>query len=419
MSMEGGTRRGEFGVPPSAGGGNGGLIGLLFLAVFGATMGQTILFPILPPLSREVGISEFQLGVLISVAAATVVLMSPPWGRASDAWNRKPVLLAGMMGSILSLYAFAAVSQFGLAGALSAPVVFALMLATRGVMFGASLAAVPVSAQAYVADITAGDKERTKGIATIGAGQGLALVVGPALGGLLAGIGLLAPLYFAPSLVLVVAVLAWRLLPKPLRQTERRRPPRVSPLDARVWPFLLTGFGLFLSLSVVQVTIGFLYQDRLALSTQQTAQTTGLGLFAAGVGFLVAQAVLVPRLGWPPLRLMRAGIPVAFAGFLILIFADSFALLTLGLATLGLGLGLGVPGYTAAPTLLVESDEQGGVAGLIGANNALTFVFGPLVGTALYGLGPVYPYALSAVLISALFVFVLLHPGVRQVARAE
>lgn len=394
-------------------------ISLLFVAVLGGFMGQTIIFPILAPLSREVGLSEFQLGLLITLAALVVVLASPFWGRVSDARGRKPVLLTGMVVSSLGLYAFAAVSGFGLAGVLSVPVIFALMITSRGVLFGAGLAAVPVSAQAYVADVTPGEKERTSGIAAVGAAQGLALVLGPALGGVLAGFGLLVPLYVAPTLVLLVAALVWLRLPPAPERKESGPTPRLSPLDGRLWPFLVVGFGLFLSLSVTQITIGFLFQDRLALSARETAQAAGFGLFAAGIALVLAQAVLVPRLGWPPLRLMRSGIPMAFTGFVLLTFAQNFWLITLALALLGFGLGLSIPGYTAAPTLLVASGEQGGVAGLIAATNALTFVVGPLVGTALYGLAPGYPYIVSAVLISALFVFVLLHPGVRQVAAAN
>jgi MFS transporter, DHA1 family, tetracycline resistance protein len=396
-------------------GGGPRILALPFLAVLGAFGSQFVVFPVLPPLARELGLSESQLGLVITLAAVAVFVFSPAWGRRSDAWGRKPVLVAGLLGSALALYAFAVVSQLGLSGALSVPALLALMLATRGVLFGVALSAVPVAAQAHVADLTSGERERTRGIAAMGAAQGLALVLGPAVGGLLAGVlGLLGPLYFAPSLVLLTAVLVWLLLPAPQRRRAGEAPPRLSPLDGRAWPFLVVGFGLFLSLSVVQITIGFLFQDRLRLSAEETAQAVGLGLFVAGLVLVLAQAILVPGLGWPPLKLMRSGMPVVAAGLATLALAQSFAPMAAGLALVGMGLGLAIPGYTTAPTLLVRADEQGGVAGLIAATNALTFVFGPLVGTALYELGPSYPYVVGALLISALFVFVLMHPSVRQ-----
>jgi DHA1 family tetracycline resistance protein-like MFS transporter len=139
------------------------VLGLLFLAVFSALMSQFIFLPVLPPLSRDLGLSELQAGLLITVAALMFVVASPLWGRVSDAWGRKPVLLVGVTGVALSFYAFNVVAQMGLAGVLSGTMLFALMLAARGVIFGAFMPAVLVSAQAYVADTTDGQAERTGG----------------------------------------------------------------------------------------------------------------------------------------------------------------------------------------------------------------------------------------------------------------
>jgi DHA1 family tetracycline resistance protein-like MFS transporter len=392
-------------------------LGLLFLAVFSALMSQFIFLPVVPPLSRELGLSELQAGLLITVAALMFVVVSPLWGRTSDAWGRKPVLLVGIAGVALSMYAFNLVAQMGLAGALSGGMLFALMLAMRGVVFGAFMPAVLVSSQAYVADTTTGQVERTEGIAKIQAANGLGLVVGPALGGLLAGISLLAPLYFAPTLTLLVALLLSRLLPEPPRRAASETSPRLSPLDGRIWPFLVIGFSIFLTLGTANITVGFLFQDRLDLSAQGTAQAVGLALLATGLAAAVAQLVMVPRLGWAPSALLRMGLPVQILAFVILVFAENFVLLTLALVLLGLGFGFAAPGYTAGPTLLVRDNEQGAVAGLISATNGLAFVLGPLLGTVLYGLRPEYPYIFSVMGLALILIFVLVYPGVRLTAK--
>lgn len=392
-------------------------LGLLFLAVFSTLMSQFIFLPVLPPLSRELGLSELQAGLLITVAALMVVVASPLWGRVSDAWGRKTVLLVGVVGVALSFYAFNLIAQLGLAEVLSGMGLFSLMLVARGVVFGVMMPAVLVSSQAYVADTTTGQKERTEGIAKIQAANGLGLVVGPALGGLLAGISLLAPLYFAPTVTLLVALLVWRHLPVPERRSASASAPRLSPLDSRIWPFLLVGFSIFLTLGMANITVGFLFQDRLALSAQETAQAVGMALLATGLAAAVAQLVMVPKLGWGPSALLRAGIPVQALAFALLTFANSYFLLTLALVVLGLGFGLAVPGYTAAPTLLVGGEEQGGVAGLISAINGLAFVLGPLFGTALYGLRPDYPYIVGAVVLLLVSAFAYAHPRVRSVTK--
>jgi len=71
-------------------------IPLLLGTVFLAYLGQMTLNPIIAPLSREVGLAEWQIGVTISAAAVMVVISSQFWGRRSQSWGRKPVLLLAL-----------------------------------------------------------------------------------------------------------------------------------------------------------------------------------------------------------------------------------------------------------------------------------------------------------------------------------
>jgi MFS family permease len=181
-----------------------------------------------------------------------------------------------------------------------------------------------------------------------------------------------------------------------------------------MWPFLTTGFGLYLALTVVLMTIGFLLQDRLHLTAQQTGQATGLVMLAGAGAIILVQAVAVPRLGWTPVRLMRVGAIVMTGGMILVTVAAGGLLLGAGVAVVGAGLGFGLPGFMSAPTLLATRDEQGAVAGLVGSSSALAFMVGPLVGNGLYEIAPAAPYLLGTVLLAGLSVFTFVHPGVRQ-----
>ena len=55
-------------------------VGIVLATVFLAYLGQTTLNPVIAPLSREVGLDEWQIGVTISVAAIMVVLTSRSGG---------------------------------------------------------------------------------------------------------------------------------------------------------------------------------------------------------------------------------------------------------------------------------------------------------------------------------------------------
>jgi len=386
---------------------------LVCLAVFGLMTGQQMINPVLAPLARELGLGELQLGIVLTVGASGVVLVSPLWGRIGARRGHKPVLLFSLVGAAVALLAFALIARAGLARAV--PLLFVMILLTRGLAFGLAWAATPVTAQAYVSDVTTGERDRVTGMSMLGAAQGLGTALGPALGGVLVTGGLLLPVYVAPLLIGVIAVLVWIGLPKPDRHRDVAPAVKVRARDPRMWPFLLTGFGLFFAFGVVMMTVGFLLQDRLALDAQQTGRTTGLVMLAGAGSMLLAQVAVVPRLRWRPLRLIRVGAVVMTGGMLVLILAPNAPVIAAGVAVVGAGMGFGLPGYMAAPTLLAAREEQGAVAGLVGSANALSFVFGPLAGTALYEVAAVAPYVLCGCLLAGLVAFVALHPGVRRV----
>ncbi|WP_433532384.1 MFS transporter [Micromonospora sp. CA-263727] len=387
---------------------------VVLTAVFLVFLGQMTLNPIIAPLSREVGLAEWQIGMTISIAAIMVVATSQAWGRRSQSWGRKPVLVAAFALATVSMALFALVATLGMGGLVSGTVLFTLFVLLRGVAFGAAIAAVPTTAQAYIADITSSEPERVRGMAGVGTAQGIAMVGGAVVGGLLAAFGLLAPLVAVPVLLGVgLALVALRLRRQGVAELVEK-PVRISPWDARVWPYLLAGFGMFTALGFVQIVTGFIVQDRFGLDAEATGLLTGGALLAAGVGMVVAQAVIVPRSQWRPPTLLRVGGSVALAGFVLLLPAAPVAVLIAAILLIGLGLGIAMPGYIAGPTLSSTREEQGGLAGLISANSALTFVVAPTAGTALYSLWPPLPVIVGAAVMAGVTLFVLAHPRFRD-----
>ncbi|HWM36904.1 MAG TPA: MFS transporter [Streptomyces sp.] len=388
---------------------------LIYLAVFGGYTGQQVLTPVLPPLARELSLSEFQFGVVMSASAAVVALVSPWWGRRSDTHGRKPLLVVSLFGAAAGLLAFAVSAHAGLRGLTGVTLTLVLLLLTRGVLFGGALAALPVAAQSYVADVTPDEQQRVTGMARVGAAIGLALVLGPGLGGLLAEFGLIAALYLAPVLVVLPAFAVWGGLPDDAPAGGvKATAPRLSPRDERVWPFLLAGFGIYLSVSMLQMSVGFLLQDRLGLTTRETAELSGYVLLAGGLPMLLVQGLAIPYLKWRPLRLLRVGVPLTAAAFVVMVFADGLPLFFGATVLSGLGHSLAIPGYNSVLSLRVDADEQGGVAGLIASTNGFTLVLGPLAATALYQTGVALPFACGATVLGLLAAFLVLHPKVRE-----
>lgn len=389
-------------------------VGIVLATVFLAYLGQTTLNPVIAPLSREVGLDEWQIGVTISVAAIMVVLTSQIWGRRSQSWGRKPVLIASLATCTAAMTLFAIIAAMGVGGNLGKTPLFILFVLVRGMLFGTALAAILPTAQAYVADITSSEEERVRGMAGVGATQGIASIAGALVGGLLSGISLMVSVDMVPVFLFAGLLVVIFVLRRESRTELVDAPAHVSPFDPRVWPFLMAGFGMFTALGLIQIVTGFLVQDRLGLDADTTGLYTGGALLAAGIGMVIAQTVIVPRSKWAPSTLLRVGTLLGAAGFALLALNSGFALIVISVTVIGMGVGIAMPGYTAGPTLLMSREEQGGLAGLIGATNGLTYAVSPAAGTAMYGLSPILPIAVGGAILVAVFAFVLIHPGFRR-----
>ena len=91
---------------------------ILLVALVGVGFGFSVLFAILGPLGREVGLSELQISSIIAASSLTVFLASPRWGRLSDRWGRKPLMIFGLLGYACGNFLFASVFHAALIGAL-------------------------------------------------------------------------------------------------------------------------------------------------------------------------------------------------------------------------------------------------------------------------------------------------------------
>ncbi len=356
-------------------------------------MGFSVLFPILAPLGREMGLAELQITSIIGASSLTVFLATPIWGRTSDRWGRKRVMLIGLFGFAAGTVLFNSMLAAGLSGILlGLPLYLALIVAR--VMHACVMSATMPAANAYMADITTA-AERTRGMGAAGAANNLGAIMGPALAGL-AVISLLTPLWVVAALVFVNGLVVWRFLPEP--PVERPRPPtrRMRYSDPRILPFVVVGVALFSGFAVVQQTMGFRFQDVLGLDAAHTARVFGTAMMFSAGASLLAQVAVVQRLDLSPPTLLSLAIPILIVAFATLAIAQTQFLLSAAMTVLGFGMGLAGPGFMAGASLAVGPEEQGAVAGVAGSCGPLGFTIGPLLGGALYQIHPSLPYALAA-----------------------
>jgi MFS family permease len=380
---------------------------LLFLTLFNSILGLSVLFPILGPLARDLGLSEFQTGFFSAGYALMQFLLAPYWGRRSEVVGRKPLLLLGILGFAVGFYVFGVMAWLGYQGVITGMPLFLLMLGAR-LLGGAFSSATLPTAQAYLADITPREK-RTQNFALLGAAFGLGVIFGPAIGAALSGFGLLVPVFFSATVALLNALFVWAILPESRKAQERAaQPPRLSWLDGRVWPILALGLIVNLASTGMEQTVAFLYQDRLNMVGSAAAKSVGSALVVFGVVAVFIQGFVLRTIKLSPRMLLGLGLPISLLGYLGLTLATTFPLLTLSLVLVGAGGALAGPGVTAAQSLAVSDGEQGAVAGLASSAQALGRMLGPLLATALYGVRLEFPYVFSAALIVAGLVFLLM-----------
>jgi MFS family permease len=381
---------------------------ILFVSLVCMGAGQTVLFNILPPLSRQLGLSAVQTTSIFSVSAAVWVVTAPYWGRMSDHWGRKPVMLMGLLAFALSFALFASVMLGGLHKWIPAALVFPLLIVTRS-LYGTLGSGTSPAAQAYVADRTT-PKERLQGVATIGSAFGLGTTVGPGIASLFVVIGLLAPFYFISATAVASAAMIWFLLPErsPPKQHVRVKS-TLKWYDTRILPFVLFSVGLSTASTVPMQTMGFFFMDVLKIKADVAAQFNLVGQMASSMSALFAQLVVVQRFSMSARRLTYLGLLAAFLSCAIFLVIGHFGPLVFAMALSGLGFGMARPGFTAGASLSVAPHEQGAVAGILGGASATGFIAGPLIGWMYEG-SPYLPYAFAATLVIALALYMRLSP---------
>jgi MFS family permease len=376
---------------------------ILIVSLMATSIGQSLVFAILPPLGREVNLSELQITSIIAVSALIFSIASPRWGRLSDRVGRKPIIITGLIGYTIGSVIFTTVFYAGLTGILSGLTLYGVLLVARCSQ-SVIMAATSPSAAAYAADHTSSD-QRTGAMAKLGTANSMGTILGPAVSGLLATLGLLAPLYFAGILTAFAAVLTWRQLPTTPRPqlTARQANTRLRYTDPRVVRYIASAIGLFIGFSGIQQTLGFQLQDKLFLSGIETAQMTGAALMVSASFTFFIQMTVMQRLKLQAGQFIRLGLLSALVGAGFIASFETFAILAIGMAFLGTALGLCMPAISAGASLAVSADEQGAVAGMISSCPAIGFVIGPVCAGFLYQING----SLAAVFSGTVFFIVL------------
>ena len=385
-------------------------LGALFLVSVIDVLGFGILIPLVPYMAVRFGASPQAITPILGSYSLCQLLAAPLWGRLSDAYGRRAILITSLAGACLS-YAI-----LGLATNLW------WLLVSR--MLAGFMAGNIAAAFAYAADVSAPEK-RAGALGLVGAAIGVGFTLGQPVGGLLAGNDAHSANFVLPAIVsvclsLLAILLVAGVLPEsqgvaarsPAREGGRSGPWQL--LKQRPSLRLLAGASLLVtySQSILESIFAIWALHRFGFGPR----TVGFLLFGVALPALLMQGgvvrVVVPRVGES--RLAMAGALAYVAGLVILAQSASVALTITGLVLCGIGLGAFNPCAAALASRQAQAHERGAVLGTYQSSASLARVLGPFTSGPLYAaLGSSAPFLVGAcVTLPAAWLIWLVRPRV-------
>ena len=351
---------------------------ILFLTILLSGMGFGLILPNFPFVAMKLGASPAVATTILGLYAVGQVVSTPVWGRMSDRYGRKPLLLISIAGGLVSYLILAFSTNLWLLG---------LGRLLTGLM-GGSLSL----AMAYVSDLTP-PEQRAKSMGYVGGSLSMGFIVGPMLGGLLGGkdaasATLLWPglaAVFISAVMLIGAIFFLKESLPPEKRTKAAgnkglggfaalRLVLARPLLARI---VLVGFMVYLAMALFESIFPFWAGARFDWGPREI----GLSFTYLGTVVAIIQGVLIGRL--VPIfgegRLLMAGLVCYVFGLLVMTQAPVWPMMIFGITFTTAGSALYMTTVTSLVSQQAGESERGLVLGTYNSGSWAGRALGPLL----------------------------------------
>ncbi|MFC6180439.1 MFS transporter [Lactiplantibacillus daowaiensis] len=388
---------------------------ILIFSEFLVCLGISLVIPVMPFIKNELHLTATDMGIMNALFALAQFVASPIIGRLSDKIGRKPVLATGLFLYMVSEVLFALTNQLW---------VFNISRLVGGL----SAAMVVPTAMALASDITT-KRQRAKVIGWLSAAFSGGLILGPGIGGILAGISYKTPFWVAGTLGLISAIVLIVLLPRDadvmaasdLEQPDSTDAPAHHPMTRAFWTvpiiilftmILVSSFGLQGFESIYSIYVNEVFHFSLS--------NIALVLTLNGLISLFLQVALFDTMvqRWGERRVIR--VCFASAAVCTIWITQAHTKWEVIVATLVIfsAFDLLRPAIT---TLLTKASasNQGLINGLNMSLTSVGNIVGPIMSGMLLDMNYHYPYIVVAgfLIVSYLMAFLLRHPN--QVTTAK
>lgn len=386
----------------------------LLFAIFASSIPATLILPMMPSFGSAFDISPAELGLLVGVYPLMSMIASPFWGRLSDRYGRKPIMLATLVGGALAFGMFALSTSW--LGLLAGRAMQGLAGTPRGIGF------------AVASDLSEGGEVSGR-MGAVTAAMAVAFTVGPIIGGVFMGedpdswLGQLRLMFGLPGagfnhvlpslLGMSVNLIAALIIVFGFGETWHPNKAQAAAADADADAAADTGrssfraaifklsivlaIAFFLLSGFIQGSLQFSFALWADLSLNWSAQLIAWSGAAIGVGFALGSGVvlkpLTRRIGAE--RTVLAGTLIDAAGLSIFLLGQSSIIAALtGLVISGLGGALWATTILSLLSRQIDERDQGLALGVANGAALLGRVIGPAFAGYLAGnVAPGAPFA--------------------------
>ena len=334
-------------------------------------VGGAMLFPFFALyLTKKFEVGMTQVGVLFAAFSVSSFVGSMLGGALTDRMGRKGIIIFGLVASALSTLAMGFVDAFAS---------FFIIAIFVGILADTSGPA----RQAMIADILPEEK-RAQGFGIFRVAFNLSVVIGPAIGGLLAARSYLSLFITDAVISVITAALVFRFLPETKPEASPDQPQEsMAGSFAGYFRVLRDGaFMLFLGASLLMALVYMNMNTTLGVYLRDAH-----GIPESGYGWIISlnaamvvlfQFPITRRIeNLPPLLMMALGTFLYAIGFAMYGFVSIYALFLLAMVIITIGEMIVAPVGQALVAKFAPEDMRGRYMAIFGFSWAIPFAVGP------------------------------------------
>jgi len=384
----------------------------LKFGLFTVGLGQSFVFVLVPPLARDLGLSEIQTSSIFAISALAWATTSAFWGRTSDKYGRRNIAILGLVGYSISLIALITPLFLAQKNLLSVTLLFPALVLGRLINGLVGSATRPASF-AYIADITSKDN-RTVKFARLESSFLLGTVAGPLVGGFLFLISNETPFYVFSGLAFIAAIGIYRKLDSVTKKKNTvKKLNKINWYSSTIWPFLAFAAVLSLCQASLLQSIGFYITD-LYSDFDNLPTLISMTFALLSISTIVSQYIFTDAFPMNNFNLLLFGTLLLIFSYFTMAFYQTISVYYLSIIVLGFGFGMTRPALASSLSLAQSPENQGSAAGYLGSVIPIGHMTTPFIAMPIYSINPAYLYYFSSVLCITLIVFIISQPILKK-----